>query len=206
MHRVTSPGRPQRIGVLGGTFDPPHIGHLAVAVNVRDALGLDLVLLVVANDPWQKRGRHPISPAADRLAMTRAAVEGHVGLEADDREIRRGGPSYSVDTVQELVAERPGAVVFVIVGQDAAAGLPTWDRPEILARLASVAVVARPGSPFGPGDRPCGFRWVAVEAPELAVSSTDLRARVARGRTIEVLTPPGVASYVRDRGLYSVGR
>ena len=112
-----------RIGVFGGTFDPPHIGHLAVAVEVRHALALDRVLMVVANDPWQKRGARVLTPAADRLEMVRAAAQDLDGVEADDREIRRGGPSYTVDTVEELLGEQPGAELFVVVGADAAAGL-----------------------------------------------------------------------------------
>ena len=95
-----------KYGILGGTFDPPHVGHLVSAVNVRHALGLDRVLLVVANVPWQKAGSRPISPAADRLAMVEAAVEGVPGLEACDLELARGGPSYSVETLQTLAAER----------------------------------------------------------------------------------------------------
>src|SRR5215207_3168759 len=110
-----------RIGVVGGTFDPPHIGHLSVVVEVRHALDLDRVAVVVANDPWQKRGSRAVTAASDRLAMVQAAVEGLDGIEADDREIRRGGPSYTVDTVEELQAEEPGAEVFVVVGSDAAA-------------------------------------------------------------------------------------
>src|SRR5215218_7208850 len=93
-----------RIGVVGGTFDPPHIGHLSLAVEVRHALDLDRVAVVVANDPWQKRGNRVLTEAADRLAMVQAAVEGLGGIEADGREIRRGGPSYTIDTVEELLA------------------------------------------------------------------------------------------------------
>ena len=144
-----------RIGVFGGTFDPPHIGHLAVAVEVRHALALDRVLMVVANDPWQKRGARVLTPAADRLEMVRAAVEDLDGIEADDREIRRGGPSYTVDTVEELLGEQPQAEVFVVVGADAAAGLRTWERADELAALVTVVVVRRPG--FDLSDRSVRF-------------------------------------------------
>jgi len=194
----------ERIGILGGTFDPPHIGHLCVAVNARDVLALDRVLLVVANDPWQKRAARPITPAPDRLAMVRAAVSGLHGIEADDREIRRQGPSYTVDTLLEVRGERPGADLFVIVGEDAAATVPTWDRAAQLGSLATLVVVRRPGAP--PAARPGGFDWLEVEVPAVDVSSTDIRARLASGRTIEVLVPAAAAAVIADRHLYSVAR
>src|SRR5690242_4623434 len=151
-----------RIGVFGGTFDPPHVGHLVSAVNVRHALGLDRVLLVVANVPWQKEGSRPISAAADRLALVEAAVEGVPGLEACDLELVRGGPSYSVETLQALAAERADRDLFLILGSDAAAGLDTWERPDDLRELATFVVVDRPG---GGSDvhLPEGFRALHVE-------------------------------------------
>src|SRR5690349_20125056 len=117
-----------RIGVFGGTFDPPHVGHLVVAVNVRHALSLDRLLLVVANDPWQKRGTRQVSPAPDRLAMVEAAVADVEGLEASSIEIARGGASYTADTLAALRAANPASELFLVVGTDAAQGLPTWDR------------------------------------------------------------------------------
>jgi len=98
----------RRLGILGGTFDPVHVGHLVAAVNARHELGLDQVLLVVANEPWQKVGNRPVTPAADRLALVEAAVEGVEGLESSGIEIERGGPSYTADTVAELEARWPG--------------------------------------------------------------------------------------------------
>lgn len=190
----------QRVGVLGGTFDPPHIGHLASAVEVRAALGLQEVLLVVANEPWQKVASRPVTPAADRLAMVEAAVEGLDGLRASAVEIERGGPSYTVDTLRELERDRPGTEWFVIVGADAAAGLPTWDRPDELRAAATFALVDRPGLPGPPP--PPGWRFVHVDVPRLDVSSSDLRERVAAGRPLDVLTPPGVVACIRDRRLY----
>lgn len=114
----------ERVGVFGGTFDPIHIGHLVAAVNVRHALALDRVLLVVANEPWQKAGTRAITVAADRLAMVEAAVAGVAGREASALEIERGGPSYTADTVAEIEARNPGAELFVIVGTDVADGRP----------------------------------------------------------------------------------
>jgi nicotinate-nucleotide adenylyltransferase len=189
-----------RIGVFGGTFDPPHIGHLSVAVEVRGALALDRVLLVVANDPWQKRGTRVLTPAADRLEMVRLAAEGIDGVEADDREIRRGGPSFTVDTVRELLDEAPGSEVHVIVGGDAAAGLTTWERADELAELATVVVVHRPG--FAVPEAPAGFRWLTVDVPALDVSSSDIRARAAAGRPIDVLVPAPAATWIVRHDIY----
>lgn len=194
---MTSAG--PRIGIFGGTFDPPHVGHLAAAVNVRHQLVLDVVLLVVANVPWQKVGERVISRAADRLELVRLAVGDVDGLEVDDREIRRGGDSYTADTVAELLAEDPVRELFVIVGSDAAAGLPTWERVEEVRAGASFVVVDRPGGEWAP---PTGWRVERVEVPRLEISSTDLRARVADGRPLDYLVPPAVVSGIDRLGLY----
>jgi nicotinate-nucleotide adenylyltransferase len=190
----------RRIGVFGGTFDPPHIGHLVAAIDALQVLELDVVLLVVANAPWQKLGERTISPAEDRLAMVRAAVDGRPGLEVSDIEIRRGGLSYTADTLADLLAEEPDAELFLILGNDAAAGFATWERHEEVAELARLVVVDRPGTPTPIDD---GFEWTRIDIPELEISSTELRQRVADGRSVEYLTPPGVAAYLGDRGLYA---
>jgi len=192
-------GRP-RIGVFGGTFDPPHLGHLVIAVNVRHELSLDRVLFVVANEPWQKVGGRAVSPAEPRLAMVEAAVAGVDGLEASRIELDRGGPSYTADTLGELRAAEPEVALFVVLGRDAALAVPTWERAEEIAPLATLVVVDRPGSDGG--DLPDGYRWVRVEAPRLEVSSTDLRRRVVDGRPLQFLLPDGVIACIRERGLY----
>ena len=131
----------QRIGLFGGTFDPPHTGHLAGAVAARSALGLDRVIFVVANEPWQKSNQRSVTKAHHRLAMVRLLVEGVDGIEVSDLEISRGGPSYTIDTVKEL---RDGDhEVILVVGADAAAGLDSWDRSDELRELVEVAVVDR---------------------------------------------------------------
>jgi len=191
---------PRRIGVLGGTFDPPHVGHLLAAVNVRRALTLDEVLLVVANDPWQKSGTRSITPAVDRLAMVRAAVVGVDGVEASDLEIARGGPSYTIDTVEQLLASDPGAEVFVIVGADAAGGLDTWERCGDLAALASLVVVDRLGAHAPPP--PNWWPATHVEIPRIELSSTDLRARITDGRPLDFLLPEAVVTCIHERRLY----
>lgn len=188
-----------RIGVFGGTFDPPHIGHLATAINVRHSLRLDRLLLVVANDPWQKAAM-PVSPAADRLAMVHAAVIGVEGVEASDMEMARGGPSYTADTLAELQVGHPGASLHLVLGSDAAAGLATWDRAEEVRSSARLVVVTRPGAETG--HAPIGWNAAEVEVPRLEVSSTDLRARVQDGRPLEWLVPDAVIAVIRKRDLY----
>ena len=189
-----------RLGIFGGTFDPPHVGHLVTAVNVRHALGLDRVLLVVANRPWQKVGTRPISQAEDRLALVEAAVRGVEGLEASSLEIERGGESYTADTLRELAERHPGAELFLVLGADAAAGLDTWERADEVRALASVVVVDRPGSE--PAAVPEGWTCTHVEVPRLEVSSTELRERAANGRPLEFLVPDTVISCLRERQLY----
>lgn len=189
----------RRIGVFGGTFDPPHIGHLVAAVDAQRELQLDSVLMVVANVPWQKLGQREISPAEDRLAMVRAAVADRPGIEVTDVEIRRGGHSYTADTLAELRRQAPDDELYVILGNDAAAGFATWERHEEVAAVAHLVVVDRPGTPTPIDD---GFEWIRIDIPELEISSTELRQRVADGRSIDYLTPPAVVACIADRGLY----
>ena len=189
-----------RIGVYGGTFDPVHIGHMAVAVNVRHTLRLDRLLMVVANVPWQKAGGRAVSPAEDRLAMVEAATNGLEGVEASRLEIDRGGSSYSADTLAELADMYPGAELYCVVGEDVASIINTWERVEAVRKLSTLVVVNRPGS------TPVqlhGWREVQVEVPALDVSSTDLRARVADGRPLEFLVPDPVIRCIQERGLYA---
>lgn len=190
----------ERIGVFGGTFDPPHVGHLVTAVDVRHDLDLDRVLLVVANRPWQKLGTRVISPAADRLAMVEAAVRGVTGLEASALEIERGGESYTADTLAELHRQAPEAELHLLLGADAAAGVHTWERVEEVRSLASLVVVDRPGSVLAV--LPPGWSGTFVEVPKLEVSSTELRQRVAEGRPLDYLLPRDVIACIRERQLY----
>jgi len=192
-------GKPLRIGVFGGTFDPPHVGHLVTAVNVAHELTLDLVILMVANVPWQKVGTRRITPAADRLAMVEAAVSDVPRLVAGDHEIRAGGDSYTADTIATLADEYPAAQLFVILGDDAAAGIRTWSRADEVIDRARLVVVDRPGEPVSLDPE---IDWVRVQAPRLEVSSTDLRARWVDGRPLDYLVTDEVLDVVRRRGLY----
>lgn len=193
----------RRIGVLGGTFDPVHIGHLVLGVNVGHSLELDRVLFVVAREPWQKVGTRPIAPAEDRYAVVEAALAGLEDrrLEASRLELDRPGPSYMADTLSELSRTDPQAELFLIVGPEVAVDLATWERPEDVCRLATLVVVNRPrAAPVRP---PPPWRSTVVDVPGLDVSSTDLRARAATGRPLDVLVPPAALREIRRRGLYS---
>lgn len=196
----------RRIGVLGGTFDPVHIGHLVVAVEARDQLALDQVLLVVANDPWQKSVDRPVTAASDRLAVVAAAVEGLRAVEASSIEIDRGGPSYSVDTLRHLHRQDPLASLFLIVGADVASGLASWHQVEELPDLATLVVARRAGSTVPPPNRLPGFTMVQLPVPDLAISSSDLRQRLVAGRPVDVLVPEPAIRCIRARGLYAMER
>ena len=190
-----------RLGVFGGTFDPVHNGHLAAAVNARRALGLDRVLVVPARDPWQKQDR-ALAPAEDRLAMLRAAMVDVDGLEVSRLELDRAGPTYTADTLEELHDQDPAPDLFLIVGADAAADLSTWDRSDVLRELATIVIVSRADidEPRSPGP---GWRVEHVRMPALAISSTDLRRRVAAGEPLDGLMPSAAIRCLRERGLYA---
>lgn len=203
-----SPGRP-RIGLLGGTFDPPHVGHVAIAEACRDELGLDRLLLVVANHPWQKAPLRQVTPAEDRYAMVAAAAEPLRAIEASRIEIDRGGPSYTVDTVEQLVADarrlhQPVPELYVVVGADLVPTLDTWHRATELQRLVTLVVVPRPDalSPVPPE----GWQWVALAGPQIGVSSSEVRALLEAGEPADDLVPEAVVRCIRRRHLYAVGR
>ncbi|MCY3637262.1 MAG: nicotinate-nucleotide adenylyltransferase [bacterium] len=187
-----------RIGIFGGTFDPVHVGHIAVAVRVQAALQLDRVELVVANEPWQKLDRPHLSPAQDRLAMVEAAVEDIDGVVASSVEIDRGGLTYTVDTLKAYRGDNPGVSLFLILGSDAAASIDTWHRNEEIAEMAEIVVVDRPGAM---GQRPPVAHQV-VDCPLLDLSSTQVRQWADAGQPLDGLIPPAALSYIRQEGLY----
>lgn len=189
-----------RLGLLGGTFDPPHLGHLVAAVQVGAALRLDAVHLVVANVPWQKVDDRGVSAVAHRLAMTAAAAGADERVVVSTVELELGGDSVTAVTVEAYRDRWPGAHLELIVGSDAAAGMDTWRRFEELAEMIDVVVVDRPGREGGRPPRP--FRTQVIECPLVDISSTDLRARVRAGRPIDWLVPPAVAGYIDRNALY----
>jgi nicotinate-nucleotide adenylyltransferase len=189
----------ERIGVFGGTFDPVHVAHIVGAAEARRALSLDRVILVPAGDPWQKRGS-VAAPAADRLAMVRAATAGIDGLEVSPIEVERDGPSYTYQTLEDLSA--PDRRLFLIVGADVAATMHSWVGIERLPGLATLVVVDRAGERSGESGLPAGWPCERVAIPRLDVSSTELRARAARGWPLDGLVPPGAVRVITERGLY----
>jgi nicotinate-nucleotide adenylyltransferase len=200
---LPAPEPPTRVGILGGTFDPPHVGHVAAGRAAVEQLGLDRLLLVVANDPWQKSGQRAVSPAEDRYALTVALAAEIPGAEASRLELDRGGPSYSVDTAEQVLAQAGGQPVelFLVVGADLVAELGTWHRADDLRRLVTLAVVSRPSG--GRVDAP-GWRVVRVEGPHVAVSSSEVREQLASGRSVEGMVPERVIRCIQRRGLYAV--
>jgi nicotinate-nucleotide adenylyltransferase len=198
------PGSGARTGIFGGTFDPVHVGHLVAATWAREALDLDRVLMVVANVPWQKAGSRPVTPAEDRFRMVEAAVEGVPGLEASRVEIDRGGPSYTVDTVADVLAAAPDARPYVIVGADVAADLGSWRRVDEIRRAVTLVVVDRGG--VAPGEDPPGWRVERVRIPALDISSSELRQRLVEGRSVDFLVPPAAIGCIRRLDLYAGSR
>lgn len=192
----------RRLGLLGGTFDPPHLGHLAAARAVRDALKLDEVRLVVANDPWQKSGSRRVTPAQVRLEMTRALADGEPGLVVDDSEIVRGGPTYTVDTLEHLGRTEPGVEMFLVVGSDTATRICSWKRATELASLSTLVVVNRPTDASRVPECVPADRCMFVPMDEVDISSTVVRERVSRGEDVRVLTGEAVASVIAARRLY----
>jgi nicotinate-nucleotide adenylyltransferase len=201
-----------RIGILGGTFDPIHVGHLAIAEEAREALDLERVLFIPNRAPVHKPAR-PVSPAADRAAMVALAIADNPAFALSRIEIERAGPSYSVDTLETLATEVRAAGgepdLTFIVSAEAYAGLASWYRPERLLELCRMAVVPRPGA--RPVDVPAmarlvpgaDRRTVVLDGPWIGVSATEIRARVAAGRSIRYLVPDAVVAYIGDHGLYA---
>ena len=191
----------ERLGIFGGTFDPVHVGHLVAAMEARFQLELDRVLFVVARDPWQKRGQ-VVAPAAARFEMVAAAIEGVDGFEASTIELDRPGPTYTIDTVDRARGARI-VTSSSIVGADAAAGLDAWERADELRGAVTVAVLAR--ATDAEPEPLTGWDVRPVTMPRIDVSSTALRARIARGVPIDFLVPAGAIRVLRDRRLYTPG-
>jgi nicotinate-nucleotide adenylyltransferase len=208
--------RGQVIGVLGGTFDPVHHGHLRIAVEAREALGLDQVRLIPLAHAVHRD--QPETPGELRLAMLRAAVAGHNGFAVDDRELVRQGPSYTIDTLRSLRAELPDTTLCLLVGGDAFNGFADWRDPEGILAIANLAVLQRPGHPpptdprvhrllaerhrrkLDPSQR--SGQIVEVAVTQLDIASSDIRRRIGAGLSIDFLAPPAVVALIGQHGLY----
>ncbi len=201
-----------KMGILGGTFDPIHLGHLIIAEEAMSSLGLDRIIFVPAGDPWMKADSK-ITPSQHRLAMVLAAIADNPAFKVSPVELERNGPSYTVETLEEM-QEDYGAQTecFFIIGADALKDFSRWIQPERILELCTLAVVGRPAqealdlTPLEATLPGIGKRVVTVGDVAIGVSATDIRERVAEGRTVRYLVPPAVASYIQEHGLYKEKR
>lgn len=199
------------LGVFGGTFDPVHVAHLALAQEAAESLGLERVLFVPAGSPPHKPGI-AVTPGADRLAMVRLAIAGNDRFEAGRIELDRDGPSYTVDTLTALADERAAnglaGDIVLILSADAFLGLPTWHEPRRVLELARLAVAPRDGYPEARADflaahfPDLAHRATFLDGPRIRLSASTLRDRAAAGRSLRYLVPDAVAAYIGDHGLY----
>lgn len=196
-------GLTRRVGLFGGSFDPPHNAHVALARLALDALHLDELLLVPAGQPWQKADR-VITPAADRLAMLHLAFDAQPRMRIEPCELQRAGPSYTVDTVRELQARGATAEWFLVIGQDQYARLSTWHDWQALPPRVTFAVAARAGDAPAPDPALAALphRAMVLPLPAMPLSSSDVRARVRRNEPIEGMVPAAVADYIDQAHLY----
>lgn len=217
-----------RVGVFGGSFNPIHLGHLLLADEILELLQLDQILFVPASQPPHKPARG-LAPARDRYAMTELAIRGHPRFVISDLELRRPGPSYTVDTLEALrQAGGPGAAFSLIIGSETFLDLLSWRDPQRIARLARLVVIPRAGAPFDPDGIQAQKvlaeigqeRWIRIEPPHpspaemggsgaflvaatsLPISSSELRRRARDGRSLAYRVPDAVRAYIREHGLY----
>ena len=196
----------RRVGLFGGTFDPPHLGHLAIAEWAREQLGLDRVVFMPAGAPPHKR-RRGLSRAETRIAMTRLAVKGQPAFTVSTLETHRRGPSFTVETLRALKTRHPRARLYLLIGADSLDDFANWHAPREILELATLAVAKRPGS--GRGRQPAITRRGAVvwlDNPGLTLSSSMIRTRAAAGRSIRYLVPDAVARYIARHHLYGEAR
>ena len=197
-----------KLGILGGTFDPIHLGHLLIAEEARVTLELDEVVFIAAGQPWMKEGA-PISDARHRLSMVRLAVGANPFFHVSALEIDRTGPTYTVDTLEELQSQADhDRHMYLILGMDSLKGLPRWERSESLLKLCTLVAVPRPGH----HKREMGFlddiqpgastEVVLLESPEVDISGTEIRRRVSEGLPVRYMVPEGVERYIYSHGLY----
>jgi nicotinate-nucleotide adenylyltransferase len=191
----------ENIGILGGTFDPIHVGHLLAAQDTMEALTLDRVIFVTASIPPHKTGKG-ISPAETRLAMVKLAVENNPSFYASDIEIRRSGPSFSVDTVEDLKCNFPNSEFFFLVGEDNLPEIWAWKEPERLFGLCRMVVIGRPGGRNPARDMDLPGPVITLNIHRIDLSSSEIRRRVREGRSIRYLVPSDVERYIYEKRLY----
>jgi nicotinate-nucleotide adenylyltransferase len=193
---------PRRIGFFGGSFDPIHFGHLILAESCRESLSLDRVVFKTASKPASNR---------DRIELVRLAIGGHPAFHIDTREIDRGGVSYTIDSVKSLKTDFPASDVFLLLGADSLVDIAKWREPAELFKLAMPAVIQRGGfapidwstlEPYMDRDRLKQCQSHRIESPLIEISSSDIRSRIAAGRSIKYLVPPAVEAYIREAELF----
>jgi len=190
-----------RIGVFGGTFDPPHIGHLLLASDAREALSLDRLIFIPAGAQPLKVNTPPVASARDRLEMVRLAVADDANYSVDDTEIGRKGLSYTVDTLEHLSERYPGAKLFLLLGEDSLRSFDQWREPQRIMELASLAVMRRDSASLE-GVKPIPSGVLEVSTRRVDVSSTEIRERLRAGKSIKGFVPESVERFVEARGLY----
>lgn len=189
-----------RRGILGGTFDPIHQGHLVAAREVAGRLGLDRVMIIPAGAPWQKRDRR-IAPASDRLAMARLAVAGESLFDVSEIDVLREGPTYTIDMLDELKALHPHDDLILIIGADLAPRLTSWHRYQEILERVEIAICRRPEYPLDLSSLPDG-RFTIVDISALAISSTGVRSMLDAGLDVSDLVAPAVLAYIREHEVY----
>lgn len=197
---------PERIGIMGGTFDPVHNGHIVMAESASEQLQLDRVLFIPTGNPNFKQGQQ-VTPAQDRVEMLKLALQDKPHFELDLREVERPGVTYSADTLEELHEEFPGAELYFLMGVDSAQTIVHWRRAERVAELCKVVAVQRPGYSFDSIDRAMeqsdiDFELICLEIDAVDVSSTEVRRRISCGETVQGLVPDAVIEYIVEHGLY----
>jgi len=190
-----------RIGVFGGTFDPPHIGHLLLASDAREALSLDRLIFIPTGAQPLKVNTPPVASARDRLEMVRLAVADDANYSVDDTEIGRKGLSYTVDTLEHLSERYPGAKLFLLLGEDSLRSFDQWREPQRIMELARLAVMRRDGASLE-GVKPIPSGVLEVSTRRVDVSSTEIRERLRAGKSIKGFVPESVERFVEARGLY----
>lgn len=191
-----------KIGILGGTFDPPHLGHLIVAEYVRERLGLERVIFVPAVIPPHKQQRPDITPPEGRMEMVRRAIAGNPSFDLSDIEVRRGGISFTVDTLKELRMRHPSDELYLLLGMDNVRDFSTWKDPDMIKRMARVVIMTRPGYQIGPEARKDVKTMTLCEVPDIGISSREIRTLVAHGESVRYMVPTSVLEYMTEHRLY----